>query len=69
VLRGQALRADGALYYRTYAEFAHGLRFLLGNGDTARLLGEQGRAYVDAEYRWPRVIRTLETFLDNLGTR
>jgi glycosyltransferase involved in cell wall biosynthesis len=69
VLRGQALRADGALYYRTYAEFAHGLRFLLGNGDTARLLGEQGRAYVDAEYRWPRVIRKLETFLDNLGTR
>jgi glycosyltransferase involved in cell wall biosynthesis len=67
VLRGQAQRSDGALYYRSYAEFAHALRLLLTDGDTARRLGCQGRAYIDAEYRWPTVIQKLEGFLDVLS--
>ncbi len=69
VLRGQALRADGGLYYRSYDEFAAGLSFLLNEPDAARRLGRQGRAFVDREYRWPRVIRTLETFLGSLDRR
>ena len=30
VLKGQALRADGALYYHNYDEFARALEYLLG---------------------------------------
>src|SRR6266852_3073797 len=47
VLRGQVLRADGGLYYRTAMEFAGALDFLLGHGAIASILGAQGRAYVD----------------------
>ena len=66
VLRGQVLRADGGLYYRSYDEWAAGLTYLLAHPDVARQLGRQGRAYVDREYRWPQVIATLEEFLQSL---
>ncbi len=67
VLKGQALRADGALYYRDAAEFVRGLTLLLERPDVAAQLGSQGRAYVDREYRWPRVMDTLEAFLESLA--
>ena len=68
VLRGQVLRADGGLYYRSYDEWAAGLAYLLGHPDSARQLGRQGRAYVDREYRWPQVVGTLEAFLGSLAS-
>ena len=67
VLKGQALRSDGALYYRDAMEFARGLTLLLERPDVAAQLGSQGRAYVDREYRWPRVMDTLEAFLESLA--
>jgi glycosyltransferase involved in cell wall biosynthesis len=66
VLRGQALRANAALYYRTYDEFARALDFMLGHPDVARQLGRQGLAYVDRHYRWPRVMATIESLLADL---
>jgi glycosyltransferase involved in cell wall biosynthesis len=66
VLRGQALRSDGALYYRTYDEFAHAADHLLRNPETSRQLGQNGLAYVEREYRWPTVMGKLETFLAEL---
>jgi glycosyltransferase involved in cell wall biosynthesis len=56
VLRGQALRSDGALFYRDFDEFSGGLRFLLDDPDRARQIGAQGLSYVDREYRWPHVM-------------
>jgi glycosyltransferase involved in cell wall biosynthesis len=69
VLRGQVLRADGGLYYRTAMEFAGALDFLLGHAVIARRLGEQGRAYVDREYRWPTVMTKLDRFLAEVAAR
>ncbi|HUR32631.1 MAG TPA: glycosyltransferase family 4 protein [Vicinamibacterales bacterium] len=63
VLKGQALRANGALYYRNYDEFARALSVLLGQPEVARTLGAQGRAYVDREYRWPTVIAKINALL------
>jgi glycosyltransferase involved in cell wall biosynthesis len=63
VLRGQALRADGALTYRNADEFAEGAEYLARNADAARQIGRQGRAYVDREYRWPDVMAKLEGLL------
>ena len=63
VLRGQALRSDGALYYRTYDEFAHAVEHLLRNPAVSRQLGQNGLAYVEREYRWPVVMGKLEKFL------
>ncbi len=66
VLRGQALRSDGALYYRTYDEFAHAVEHLLRNPAVSRQLGQNGLAYVEREYRWPVVMGKLEEFLASL---
>jgi glycosyltransferase involved in cell wall biosynthesis len=69
VLKGQALRADGALYYQNFDEFARGLDYLLGRPDVARQLGQQGLSYVDREYRWPQVIHKIEHFLASIERR
>ena len=66
VLRGQAQRSDGALYYRTYDEFAHAVEQLLRTPDVSRQLGQNGLAYVEREYRWPVVMGKLEQFLGAL---
>jgi glycosyltransferase involved in cell wall biosynthesis len=69
VLRGQVLRADGGLHYRTALEFSSALDYLLDHPSTARQLGEQGRAYVDRHYRWPTVLATLEDLLNEVAKR
>ena len=63
VLKGQALRANGALYYHNYDEFARGLELLLGQPQLARDLGAQGLRYVEREYRWPTVMGKIEDVL------
>jgi glycosyltransferase involved in cell wall biosynthesis len=67
VLKGQAIRANGALYYENFDEFARGLDYLLDRPEVARQLGQQGLAYVNSEYRWPRVVQKLELFLGSLS--
>jgi glycosyltransferase involved in cell wall biosynthesis len=69
VLKGQALRANGALYYRNYDEFARCLNVLLDRPELARELGEQGLAYVDREYRWPTVVARIESLLARVSSR
>lgn len=69
VLKGQALRANGALYYRNYDEFARCLTVLLERRDVARALGRQGQAYVDREYRWPTVIAKIDELLARVTSR
>jgi glycosyltransferase involved in cell wall biosynthesis len=69
VLKGQALRANGALYYHNYDEFARALEYLLTNRDVAVELGRQGREYVDREYRWPHVVGKIEDLLTRLQVR
>jgi glycosyltransferase involved in cell wall biosynthesis len=63
VLKGQALRADGALYYHNYDEFSRALEYLLEHRDVAAELGRQGQDYVNREYRWPHVIAKIEELL------
>jgi glycosyltransferase involved in cell wall biosynthesis len=67
VLKGQALRANGALYYGRFDEFAACLDYLLTHPDVARQLGKQGLEYVEREYRWPQVMRKLSDFVATCG--
>jgi len=69
VLKGQALRSGGALYYRNFDEFAAGLELLASRRDEARAIGARGLAYVDREYRWPTVIDRIEASLQCLEPR
>lgn len=68
VLKGQVLRAGGGLYYRNFDEFAGALDYLLAHRQEAAVLGRQGLAYVEQEYRWPVVISRLEAFLARLDS-
>jgi glycosyltransferase involved in cell wall biosynthesis len=63
VLDGQVRRADGGLSYRNAAEFEEALDYLLSHPIERQALGQQGRAYVDREYRWPLVIERVEALL------
>jgi glycosyltransferase involved in cell wall biosynthesis len=63
VLAGQVVRANGGLYYRSSAEFSETLQWLLTHPVERATLGAQGRAYIDAEYRWPTVIARVEALL------
>jgi glycosyltransferase involved in cell wall biosynthesis len=67
VLKGQARRADAALYYANYDEFAHCVTRLLDDRALARQLGRQGRAYVEREYRWPTVVARIDRLLAQTG--
>jgi glycosyltransferase involved in cell wall biosynthesis len=64
VLMGQCLRSGGGFFYHGYAEFAEALDLLLERPDVGRVLGAQGKAYVDAEYSWERVESKVEGLLD-----
>ena len=63
VLQGQVRRANGGLYYRSSRDFAEALTFLLSHPPQRDLLGSQGRAYVDREYRWETVTARVEDLL------
>ena len=69
VLKGQALRANGALYYHNYDEFARALDYLLSHREVATGLGQQGLDYVNREYRWPHVVAKIEDLLAQLEVR
>lgn len=60
VLRGQCLRSGGGLAYLGYEEFAAAAGLLLDRPDLRAALGRQGRAYVEREYAWERVLAKLE---------
>jgi glycosyltransferase involved in cell wall biosynthesis len=66
VLKGQALRANGALYYRNYDEFERCISVLLDDRDLGRQLGAQGLAYVEREYRWPTVVARINVLLSTV---
>ena len=69
VLTGQVRRAGGGLYYRSSAEFAEGLSYLLAHERERRTLGQQGLAYVEREYRWPSVLERVEGLLAQVKNR
>ena len=52
---GHCARSDGGLWYANYSEFQQTLRLLLSDEKLRSTLGEQGRSYVEANYRWPVV--------------
>jgi glycosyltransferase involved in cell wall biosynthesis len=69
VLKGQARRANGGLWYSHANQFAAGLTYLLTHAETARQLGRQGLAYVEREYRWPHVMQKVEALLRDTRAR
>ena len=64
VLRGHVERSDaGRLFDRTPGDFGAAAAALLADEGLRKTLGERGRAYVEARYRWPRITDQYLDFL------
>jgi glycosyltransferase involved in cell wall biosynthesis len=65
VLRGHVERSGGGVLYDEGAgSFGACLDVLLADEGLCKQLGERGRAYVEARYRWPSITRRWLDFLD-----
>jgi len=66
VLRGQCIRSNGGLWYSNYEEFKDCLKTLLNNQYIRKTLGENGKRFVDKNYRWEIVEVKYLTFINQL---
>ena len=66
---GHCRRADGGVWYRSYAEFEACMDRLLADGELRAALGRQGRQYVEAHYGWGDVIDRYLSFLRSVRDR
>jgi glycosyltransferase involved in cell wall biosynthesis len=55
VLKGQCQRSGGGLYYHTYEEFVSCMDEMLQHTSAMEQLGRNGKAYVQANYRWEMI--------------
>jgi glycosyltransferase involved in cell wall biosynthesis len=67
VLVGQCRRSQGGLWYRDADEFRAALEVLLSDAAVRRGLGEQGRRFAAANYRWPRIIDAYFELISAIG--
>lgn len=67
VLRGHVERSEGGLLYDLQpGDFGRRLEALLADEGLRKTLGERGRAYVEARYRWPTITRQYLEFFDRV---
>jgi glycosyltransferase involved in cell wall biosynthesis len=64
VLRGQAIRSNGAIPYEGYAEFEQAVMMLFEDPDLADEMGASGRSYVEQQYEWKNVVSNVESTLE-----
>lgn len=63
VLRGHCDKSNGGLYHTNYEEFSACVRMLLAQKEIASALGENGAAYVRANYAWDIITDKLNRLI------
>ena len=66
VLKQHAILCNGGLYYENKWEFIETLDYLIRNSKIAERMGENGRKYVDVNYKWDVIIEKLKKNIENL---
>ena len=66
VLRGHCVRSNAGLYFRDYREFAATLRYLLNHEAVYEAMRENGRRYVEENYRWDVIVKRYGDLIDRL---
>lgn len=59
VLKQHAILSNGGLYYENKREFIETLNYLIGNFEITERMGENGRKYVNENYKWDIVMKKL----------
>jgi glycosyltransferase involved in cell wall biosynthesis len=68
VLKGQCIRSNGGLWYTNYDEFKESLVTLLKNQNIRKNLGENGKRFVNENYRWENVEGKYLTCFNSVET-
>jgi glycosyltransferase involved in cell wall biosynthesis len=68
VLVGQCRRSQGGLWYDDSDEFCVALETLLREPGLRRGLGAQGQRFVEANYRWPRIMDAYSEVVSAIAT-
>lgn len=64
VLREHCWRSGGGLWFDRYGRFEGALDTILGDPGLSAAMGERGRAYVEANYRWPTLVERYRAFAE-----
>ena len=64
VLKDHCLRGSAGLFYGDADEFAAALDLLVTDGGLRRAMGESGRRYVEASYRWGAVLDRYRALIE-----
>jgi glycosyltransferase involved in cell wall biosynthesis len=66
VLKYQCRQSNGGLYYNSYEEFELALTRLLTDPETARVMGQQGRAFVQNRFNWDLILAKFRALIETL---
>lgn len=66
VLKGQVIRAQGGLYYEDYEEFEAMLNWLIEHPKERKIMGGNGKKYVDLNYSWDIIEKKLVNFINSI---
>jgi glycosyltransferase involved in cell wall biosynthesis len=69
VTREHCVRSGGGLWFSSYPEFEVVLERLTADAALRNRLGERGRAYVEARFRWPVLIERYGRFVTAVAER
>jgi glycosyltransferase involved in cell wall biosynthesis len=64
VLRGQAMRSNGAIPYEGFAEFEASVNYLLNHREAGDQMGRNGLEYVKNNYDWDVVLQRFEDTIE-----
>jgi len=62
-----AKKANGGLYYLSYAEFEGCVNYLLDHREVSRQMGENGRAFVSANFAWNVIVDKYRSYFEKMG--
>lgn len=62
-------RSNGGLFFSDYPEFQECINYLLNNAEKAKVMGINGRDYVNREYSWDVVIGRFNQSLEQFKTK
>ncbi len=66
VLKGQCIRSNAGLYYTNYREFEKELILLLENDALRNDMGRNGRKFVEDNYSWEKVIKNIDSLINEV---
>jgi glycosyltransferase involved in cell wall biosynthesis len=66
VLKGHCIHGNAGLYYRNYYEFEGCINYLFSHEREHELMGKNGVAYVNANYKWDIIVERFREMIDKI---